>query len=156
MSNPYEASHQILRRALEARGHRITDQRAAVYRFLVRSSAHPTADEVYRGVRDAVPGISLATVYKSLETLVSCDLARKLGHAGGCARYDGRTDPHHHARCLACGSVSDVPGQLRDSEISQVRSKMVDFLATGYHLEFTGYCVECAEEMDREVAGAIG
>jgi Fur family transcriptional regulator, peroxide stress response regulator len=68
----------LLRDALEANGHRFTEQRAAVYRFLCGTEAHPTADEVFTGVRGAIPDISLATVYKSLETLVGCGLALKL------------------------------------------------------------------------------
>ncbi|RMH12916.1 MAG: transcriptional repressor, partial [Gemmatimonadetes bacterium] len=83
-----------LREALEANGQRFTEQRAAVYRFLAQARTHPTADEVYVHVREQVPGISLATVYKSLETLVCCGLATKLSYADGSARYDGRTDPH--------------------------------------------------------------
>jgi Fe2+ or Zn2+ uptake regulation protein len=59
-----------------------------------------------------IPDISLATVYKSLETLVGCGLAVKLTYGDGSARYDGRTDPHPHARCLTCGAVLDVPGRL--------------------------------------------
>jgi hypothetical protein len=51
-------------------------------------------------------------VYKSLETLVGCGLAVKLTYGDGSARYDGRTDPHPHARCLTCGAVLDVPGRL--------------------------------------------
>ena len=156
MSRPSKSSDQILREALEARGHRFTDQRAAVYRLLVHTTVHPTADEVFLGVRDEVPGISLATVYKSLETIVLCGLASKLSHSDGSARYDGRTDPHHHARCLACGSVSDVPGQLRDSELSLVRSEANGFHVTGYQLELTGYCPECAGKMDGEAAAAVG
>lgn len=156
MSRPSKSSDQILREALDARGHRFTDQRAAVYRLLAHTTVHPTADEVFLGVRDEVPGISLATVYKSLETIVSCGLASKLSHADGSARYDGRTDPHHHARCLACGSVSDVPGQLRDSELPLVRSEANGFHVTGYQLELTGYCPECAGKMDGEAAAAVG
>ena len=34
----------LLREALEANGQRYTDQRAAVYRFLLGTDAHPTAD----------------------------------------------------------------------------------------------------------------
>ena len=156
MSRPSKSSDQILREALDARGHRFTDQRGAVYRLLVHTTVHPTADEVFLGVRNEVPGISLATVYKSLETIVSCGLASKLSHADGSARYDGRTDPHHHARCLACGSVSDVPGQLRDSELPLVRSEANGFHVTGYQLELTGYCPECAGKMDGEAAAAVG
>ena len=156
MSKPSNASDRILREALEARGHRFTDQRAAVYRLLADTTVHPTADEVFLGVRDEVPGISLATVYKSLETLVSCGLASKLTHTDGSARYDGRTDPHHHARCLACGSVSDVPGELRDSDLFHVGSEANGFHVTGYQLELTGYCPECALRIDGEAAAVVG
>ena len=156
MSTSSSSSDQVLRRALDARGHRFTDQRAAVYRLLAHTTVHPTADEVFLGVRDEVPGISLATVYKSLETIVSCGLANKLSHADGSARYDGRTDPHHHARCITCGSVSDIPGELHDSDLSCVSAGTDGFQVTGYQLELTGYCPECARESDGEAIAAVG
>ena len=149
------SSDQVLRQELEARGHRFTEQRAAVYRLLAHTTVHPTADEVFFGVRDEVPGISLATVYKSLETIVSCGLASKLSHADGSARYDGRTDPHHHARCIACGSVSDIPGELSDSDLCDIRSGADGFHVTGYQLELTGYCPECARESNGEAIATL-
>src|SRR5690349_17050674 len=69
-----EQADALLREALEANGQRFTDQRAAVYRFLLGTTAHPTADEVFTAVRADIADISLATVYKALETLVSCNL----------------------------------------------------------------------------------
>src|SRR5918994_2073667 len=111
------ATEEMLRHALETNGQRYTDQRAAVYRFLLGTEAHPTADDVFTSVRHDIPDISLATVYKSLETLVGCGLAIKLTYGDGSARYDGRTDPHHHARCLTCGAVIDVPGRLDDAAL---------------------------------------
>lgn len=133
----------VLREALEAHGHRFTEQRAAVYRFLSGTDTHPSADEVFLHVRDEVPGISLATVYKSLETLVGCGLAIKLSFGDESARYDGRTDPHHHVRCLACGSVADVPGRVPESDVERLGDPVDGFRVTGYRLELTGYCLEC-------------
>jgi Fur family peroxide stress response transcriptional regulator len=133
----------VLRQALEAGGQRFTEQRAAVYRFLAATDSHPTADEVFLHVRHELPGISLATVYKSLETLVGCGLAVKLAYADGSARYDGRTDPHHHVRCLACGRVSDVPARMPDDAVVQLREATHGFRVTGYVLELTGYCQGC-------------
>lgn len=135
----------VLRDALEASGQRFTDQRAAVYRFVSSTDKHPTADEVFLGVRTEVPDISLATVYKSLETLVGCGLAMKLAYGDGSARYDGRTDPHHHARCLGCSRMFDLPGGLSDGEVSELGSEAHGFHVTGYRLELTGYCEECLE-----------
>lgn len=134
-----------LRRALEASGQRFTEQRAAVYRYLAHTDVHPTADEVLLAVREAVPGISLATVYKSLETLVGCGLAVKLTFPDDSARYDGCTDPHHHARCLVCGTVTDIPGDL-SSEVDAIRGRSEGFTVTGYRLQLSGYCSTCLPE----------
>lgn len=135
-----------LRRALEASGQRFTEQRAAVYRYLADTDVHPTADEVFLEVREALPGISLATVYKSLETLVGCGLAVKLTFPDESARYDGCTDPHHHARCLVCGTVTDIPGELSSGEVDAIRNRSEGFTVTGYRLQLSGYCATCLPE----------
>jgi Fe2+ or Zn2+ uptake regulation protein len=132
----------LLREALEANGQRFTEQRAAVYKFLRGTDTHPTADDVFTTVRSDIPDISLATVYKSLETLVGCGLAMKLTYGDGSARYDGRTDPHHHARCLSCGAVLDVPGRLDAGAVQQL-GPIDGFAVEGYRLEIVGHCHRC-------------
>ncbi len=144
MKSSERTEDALLRRTLQENGHRYTDQRAAVFKLVASSRVHPTAEDVFLGVRTEVPGISLATVYKSLETLVSCGLAKKLNPADGSARFCGRTEPHHHARCLACGGVSDVSGELGDGEITALRLQAKGFHLVGYELELTGYCSDCA------------
>ena len=123
-----------LRRALQSSGQRFTEQRAAVYRYLASTDIHPTADEVFLAVRSDLDGISLATVYKSLETLVGCGLAVKLSYSDSSARYDGRLDPHYHSRCLACGSVTDIPGEVAGPEIESLSGRATDFQVIGYSL----------------------
>ena len=147
MKSSKKTEDLVLRRTLQENGHRYTDQRAAVFRLVAGSRMHPTAEDVFLGVRTEVPGISLATVYKSLEMLVSCGLAKKLNPPDGSARFCGRTEPHHHARCLTCGGVSDVSGELGDVEIDALRSKAEGFHLVGYELELTGYCSDCAPAM---------
>lgn len=132
-----------LRQALESHGHRFTEQRSAVHRFLSGTDSHPTAEEVYNGVREELPAISLSTVYKNLETLVACGMAIKLTYSDGSSRYDGRTDPHHHARCERCGTVRDVPGNLSPEVVGELES-CPSFRVTGYRLELTGVCSACA------------
>lgn len=132
----------LLREALEANGQRFTEQRAAVYRYLRQTEAHPSADDVFTSVRAVIPDISLATVYKSLETLVSCGLASKLTYGDGSARYDGRTDPHPHARCLSCGAVADLPGHL-DGAVLEGLGELPGFSIEGYRVEVVGVCGEC-------------
>ena len=141
--DPADPVERQLRRALESRGQRYTEQRAAVYRFLHATDVHPTAEEVFRTVRGELPGISLATVYKSLETLVGCGLAQKLTYGDASARYDGRTDPHPHVRCLSCGQVGDVHAHLPPSELDRLSGGTGGFRVTGYRVELIGFCSVC-------------
>jgi Fe2+ or Zn2+ uptake regulation protein len=137
------APETALRGALEANGQRFTEQRAAVYRHLHASAEHPTADEVFTAVRSQIADISLATVYKALETLVSCGLARKLPFGDESARYDARMDDHFHARCLGCGTVRDVGGGPLSGALPSIEP--VDgFRIEGYRLEVVGHCAACA------------
>jgi Fur family transcriptional regulator, peroxide stress response regulator len=131
-----------LRGALESHGQRFTEQRAAVYRFLSTTVDHPTADEVFTAVRAEIADISLATVYKALETIVSCGLATKLTYGDDSARYDARTDDHVHARCLLCGAVRDVQGSRIAGPLPQIHPAD-GFRVEGYRLEVVGYCGRC-------------
>jgi len=140
-----EAGEALLRSTLEAHGQRCTEQRSAVYRFLACTDQHPTADEVFTVVRREIPDISLATVYKALETLVSCGLAVKLTYGDDSARYDARTDDHYHSRCLRCGVVRDVAGSAESLPQVQVGE---GFRIEGFRVEVVGYCSACAGEME--------
>lgn len=139
---PHRISPDDLRSALETRGHRFTTQRAAVYDALAGTTAHPTADDVFTSVREDVPDISLATVYKALEAFVSCGVARKLNLGTGPARYDSRTDDHEHIRCLSCGRVEDIEG-LGHARWMEGLKGITRFDVVGYRLELEGYCPDC-------------
>src|SRR4051812_4946584 len=140
-----EQADALLRQALEAHGQRFTEQRAAVYRFLGSTYQHPSADEVFTAVRGEIADISLATVYKALETLVSCGLAMKLTYGGDSARYDARTDDHVHSRCLGCGVVRDVMASPQPLPQVQVGD---GFRVQGFRVEVVGHCAACAAAME--------
>lgn len=137
--------HDDLRSALEAAGLRCTTQRLAVYDHLSGAEHHPTAEEVYQGVRRSVPKISLATVYKALEALVASGVATKLTAGDGSARYDARSDRHYHLRCLRSGSVHDLPTPFDPDLIAKLDPALMHtlrqqgFQVTGYRLELVGY-----------------
>jgi Fe2+ or Zn2+ uptake regulation protein len=147
-----------LRTVLETAGWRCTPQRLAVYGYLARADHHPTAEEVFRGVRVEIPKISLATVYKALEALVACGLATKLAEGDGSARYDARSERHYHLRCLRSGSVLDLPTPYDPDLITKLDPDLTrslrdqGFQVTGYRLELVGY-FERAPEPARATEG---
>jgi Fe2+ or Zn2+ uptake regulation protein len=137
-----------LRSALEEAGWRYTRQRAAVYHYLRAVDTHPTAEQVFQAVRREIPNISLATVYKSLETLVAARLANKIADADGPARYDCRSDRHYHLRCLKTGQVRDLPLPYDPGLVDKLDPHLVEalrrqgFHVTGHRLELVGHFQE--------------
>jgi Fe2+ or Zn2+ uptake regulation protein len=140
-----EQDRDRLRAALEAAGWRWTPQRSGVYEYLCRAGHHPTAEEVYHGVKATIPKISLATVYKALEALVASHLATKLTGGDASARYDARSEPHYHLRCLRSGTVEDLATPFDPDLIARLDPELTDdlqrkgFHVTGYRLELVGY-----------------
>lgn len=140
-----KSDEEQLRAALESQGCRFTRQRVAVFEYLHSVHTHPTAEEVHVAVRDRLPHISLATVYKSLEALVACKLAAKLTYGNGPARYDCRSDNHYHIRCLKTGQVRDLPTSHDPALIDKLDPELVQslrrqgFEVTDYRLELLGH-----------------
>lgn len=132
-----------LRARLEG-GH-LTQQRAAVYDYLRRVKHHPTAEEVYLAVKAELPRISLATVYKNLEALVSCGAASKLSYGDSAARYDIRTDHHYHTRCLECGRIADLD-PAGEEELRRLIRPPRGFAVSDYRIELVGRCRKCQDE----------
>lgn len=90
------------------RGIRVTAQRMAVYRTLAENPGHPTAETVYAGLRESLPALSQATVYRVLEFLERESLIRRVSAPDGIGRFDANLVPHQHLICRICGSMTDV------------------------------------------------
>lgn len=105
-----------------AHGLRCTRQRQVVYAALASTREHPTAEAIYESVREGQggAGISLATVYNTLETLSQRGLCRKLATPGGPTRFDAITDEHAHV-VSPDGSMLDLPDDLSDRVMAGVR-----------------------------------
>lgn len=83
----------------------------ALYEALRQCKCHPTAEELYRMVRQTTNGLSRATVYNTLEALCQAGLARQMPSINGCCRYDADISDHMHIR-LAGDEIRDVPSDL--------------------------------------------
>lgn len=100
---------------------RHTRQRELVYRTLESVCIHPTAETLYTLVRQQDQGVSLATVYNTLDALVECGLCRKIpSHLGGGAcRFDADLSAHVHVSSPG-GDVCDVPDDLSEQLLASV------------------------------------
>src|SRR5256885_11188151 len=92
---------------LRERGYRATSQRIVIHETLRDAGRHLTAEQVLSMVGARLPGISLPTVYATLEVLQELGLIRRV-HTPTKLLFDPRSDEHAHALCRRCGRVEDV------------------------------------------------
>lgn len=88
-------------------GLKVTPQRLSVLKILNRHM-HPTIDELYEEIKLENPSVSLATVYKNLNTLKDEGLVVEVNIVNQKPRYDIYEYPHIHVVCEGCGHVDDM------------------------------------------------
>ena len=124
-----------------SRGIRVTAQRLAVYRALAEDLAHPTAETVYSRLSKQLPGLSQATIYRTLQFFESENLIRKVSSPGAIGRFDANVDPHQHLVCRVCGSLEDISvPEFHSSVIPRVSGFTVEEL----DIRLVGRCQSCA------------
>jgi Fur family ferric uptake transcriptional regulator/Fur family peroxide stress response transcriptional regulator len=129
--------------ALRQRGQRSTPQRLAIARVLTDLDRHVTAERVHAEVSSRMPGVSLPTVYATLDLLEELGLARRVATEGGAVVYDPRTDEHHHLVCRACGRIADVDAPVDTAGVQAV-ARASGFLPDASEVVIRGLCADCA------------
>lgn len=74
---------------LQERGIRATQQRLAVYEYLLLHPVHPTADMIFTALTPRYPSFSRTTIYNTLHTLVEAGLIREVNIDPQEQRFDG-------------------------------------------------------------------
>lgn len=139
----------VLVQTLLQAGLRITPQRMAICRLLAGTDRHPTARMIYDQLRQQFPGISLATVYNTLETLTRLGAVNALGNAGdGSVHYDADTSPHVNLACVLCHRVIDLPSEHIRSLDAEVAARS-GYRLLGTRLLYYGTCPQCQAKESR-------
>ena len=131
-----------LHRALRARGQRATPQRLMIASTVSSLPGHATAEQIHGAVAERMPGVSLPTVYATLELLEELGLVRRLASPTGTAVYDPRTDAHHHLVCRGCGRIADVDGVVDDDAVLRA-ARRAGFAPDDAQLVVRGLCADC-------------
>ncbi len=113
----------------EAKGLRMTGQRRVIAQVLEVSDDHPDAEELHARASHRDPGISLATVYRTVRLLEEEGILEKLEFGDGRARYEDAERAHHdHLIDLETGDVIEFV----DPEIEALQERIARKL--GYEL----------------------
>ena len=100
--------------ALTERGIQPSAQRVAVADYVLYTTDHPSADQVWAQVKRTFPMLSRATVYNTLNLFTEKGLLRELVLAEGKVVFDPKLDPHHHFLDEDTGEIVDVPWSALD------------------------------------------
>ncbi|OPY90659.1 MAG: Peroxide-responsive repressor PerR [Syntrophus sp. PtaU1.Bin208] len=95
-------------------GLKVTRQRLEIYRELLSSTDHPTAEALHRRLRVKLPNISLDTVYRTLASFANHGLINRVETAESLSRFEATFTRHHHLICRQCGEISDFVWPLLD------------------------------------------
>ena len=143
------------RALFESHGLRCTRQREVLYEALAATKSHPTADELFQTVQAIEPGLSLATVYNTLEAFTQVGLVRRVPcpMGSGACRFDADTTDHVHVATVD-GRVSDVPMDVSRQLLAAIPRDVVAELERRMNVRIDGLSVQLLASPDPNVEQA--
>jgi Fur family transcriptional regulator, ferric uptake regulator len=121
---------------------RNTSQRDAIRQVIVRADRPLSTDEIFEMARSKVPGLGIATVYRTLKSLKEEGAVREVDLPGQPSRWEmSKKDHHHHFLCRSCDKLFEIEGCPGD---------LGNLLPPGYALEahnilLEGKCRDCSK-----------
>jgi Fur family transcriptional regulator, peroxide stress response regulator len=128
---------------LRDKNFRITPQRIAIIKYLLKTDVHPNAEEIYQVIQKDFPMISMATVYKTLDFLKNMGILHKVGTSNGKNRFEANIEKHVNMICTKCGKIEDVYEQIVLSQLENEIIKKSNYHIVSRRIEFYGYCKNC-------------
>lgn len=137
----------LFRRYLEERGLKVTPQRLAVLREALATEGHFEADQLHHRLRLAGHRVSKATVYRTLELLVSSGVLRQVSLGERHAHYEHALGHRHHDHliCIDCGRIIE----FTSPELERMQEEICrqhHFRPLGHWMRIVGRCRRCARK----------
>lgn len=122
----------------EAKGLRMTEQRRVIARILQEADDHPDVEDLHARSVAVDPGISIATVYRTVKLFEEAGILERLEFGDGRARYeDAERDHHDHLIDVSTGEVIEFV----DPEIEALQERIaakLGYRLKGHRLELFG------------------
>ncbi len=124
---------------------RYSVQREIIYETLLNTKEHPDVDALVAAVREKLPDVGVATVYRNLKKLVECGLVHTLETTDNRIHYDADTRHHAHFICKRCGKITDL---FVATSLEHEVEKM-GYSVDSEKLVLYGVCPECGSKQSR-------
>ncbi|HZC04165.1 MAG TPA: transcriptional repressor [Ktedonobacterales bacterium] len=126
-------------------GGKATSQRILIWATLHGDRTHPTADDLYRRLKPALPSLSMTTLYNVLNELVEWGEIRRFDTGDGHIHFDPDTSGHAELVCMRCHKVIDAPDGSTPAH--ETPDDIAGFTIVSHSEQYFGYCPECRELM---------
>jgi Fur family ferric uptake transcriptional regulator len=124
------------------RGLRITEQRRVIARVLSEATDHPDVEELHRRSAAIDPGISIATVYRTVRLFEEAGILERHDFGDGRARYEAAHDTHHdHLIDVETGKVLEFV----DPELEELQRRIAErmgFRLVDHRMELYGVALD--------------
>lgn len=135
--------HDEIVQKLRSQGHRLTPQRLAILQIIEEDGGHLNALEIFQRASRNMPGLTEATVYRTLDFLARKGLTL-VAHVGdGRLVYESAARKHNHLICRACGETVEIGTDLLEDLYSRFYDQ-TGFVIDCCHMTFFGLCPGCA------------
>lgn len=125
---------------------RMTRQRLAVLDLLSGQTEFRSAHQIHAELTRRGDRVGLATVYRTLQSLVESGQVDTLRNEGEITyRQCRRTAHHHHLVCRSCGLTVELQGDVVEKWARDL-AESNGFVQVEHTLEFFGLCEKCAAE----------
>jgi Fur family transcriptional regulator, ferric uptake regulator len=136
--------------AFDELSERSTQPRQVIARTLIqlgRSGAVFSAEDLIRRLHKSNPKIGRATIYRSIEKLLSMKVLERIDFADGrhYFRLCESVGHHHHLACTSCHRVIDLDFCLDDDKIARI-GKQQDFSIEDHAITLFGLCRDCRKD----------
>jgi Fur family ferric uptake transcriptional regulator len=131
---------------LRRKGYRVTPQRGVILETIAHMGDHLSVQEVYSEARERLPGLNIATIYRTLESLHRAGMVDLFDPGTGPTRFALR-DPstaHGHLVCTECEHVVDIDTDLINRLVEEVAAE-TGFFIDPHHLTLLGVCDACSQ-----------
>ena len=120
------------------RGLRITEQRRVIARVLSESTDHPDVEKLHDRAAKIDPGISIATVYRTVRLFEEAGILDRHDFGDGRARYEAAPEAHHdHMIDVETGNVIEFVDPELESLQRQIAEKL-GFRLVDHRMELFG------------------
>ncbi len=121
---------------------KVTPQRVAIVEELYKNG-HMNIDELYRNLLSKFPSISLATIYKNINSMVEKLFLSEVKIPETKSVYELTKTEHAHLACSCCGHIEDI--MLDASSILTEASKVSSFKINSTNIVLSGLCSKCSK-----------